>query len=147
MAGWTERNNDLREGLICNSKADIFCVCETHLSDDQVLVVPDYKWFGHNRLMKHKSAPKTHGGVGIFVKNRLLSEFSVQILDKSYDGILVILFQHIVSHIKFLIICLYLPPENSPWGRQASEFYNYMLHLVYMNSYVDHIFICGDMNS
>ena len=50
------------------------------------------------------------------------SEFLVQIQDKSYDGILVILFEHNVSHIKFLIICLYLPPENSPWGRHLGPY-------------------------
>ena len=42
---------------------------------------------------------------------------------------------------------MYLPPENSPWGRNATDFYSYLLGQVYLLSDKDAIIICGDLIS
>ena len=46
-----------------------------------------------------------------------------------------------------LIICAYLPPENSTWGNNANEFYHYLLTITYEHCECDMIVLCGDFNS
>ena len=147
VAGWTANNKVLREGIITSSHSDIFCVCETHLNNNDDLLVKGYKWYGHCRLSKHKKAPKTFGGVGIFVKNELLDEFCISILDKTYEGIIALQFVHLISNVTIIVVSAYLPPENSPWGRSATDFFDHLLFLVYTNIEADYIFLCGDLNS
>ena len=45
-----------------------------------------------------------------------------------------------------IIYGCYLPPENSPWGRNTNEFFGHMLTQIYMHTYVVYIFICGVIN-
>ena len=39
------------------------------------------------------------------------------------------------------------PPENSPYGRNGSEFFGHILAIIYRYNYVTTFFICGDFNS
>ena len=82
IAGWTKANDELRKHIIIKSNADIISLNETHLSTNDELNVPGYTWFGHCRSSKHKRSLKTFGGVGIFVKKLLCTEFNVDIVDK-----------------------------------------------------------------
>lgn len=68
-------------------------------------------------------------------------------MDKSHDGILALRFVNLYTEFSFICICAYLPPENSTWGRDASNFYSHILHLVYLYNDDDALFICGDLNS
>ena len=85
VCGWTESNNELRCALLLSLNADIISVNETHLLGNNILELPNYVWFGNNRLGIHVRAPKGSGGVGIFVHTKLLDCFDVQIIDKSQD--------------------------------------------------------------
>ena len=87
-----------------------------------------------------------HGGVGLFVKHSLFSTFDVSIIDRSIDGILGVLFTHKVTEYKFIVFSCYLPPEDSPWGRDSTSFYGHLLSLIYFHNYVDCYFVCGDIN-
>ena len=40
-----------------------------------------------------------------------------------------------------------LPPENSPYGRNSTEFFGHMLSVIYRYDFVSSFFICGDFNS
>ena len=91
---------------------DIFCVTETHLTGKEVVSVDSYKWYGHNRVGLHRRAVKGSGGVGIFVKECLLDKFKVTVIDKSFDGILGLLFESV--GFNFVVYVCYLPPEGSP---------------------------------
>ena len=51
VAGWTANNKVLREGIITSSHSDIFCVCETHLNNNDDLLVVDY--LSTKKLQKH----------------------------------------------------------------------------------------------
>ena len=42
---------------------------------------------------------------------------------------------------------MYLAPENSPWGRDASSFYNVLVSQIYKYNNVKYFIICGDLNS
>lgn len=65
---------------------DFISLNETHLSSDS-LELDGFTWFGHNSTA-HRRAVKASGGVGIFVKNTVFDHFFVNIMDKTYDGIL-----------------------------------------------------------
>ena len=126
---------------------DLFSVCETHQSSNDTINVKGYVYYGHCRLLKHKKAPKHFGGVGLFVKNKVTQDYDIFISDKSYDGILIVKFKHKLINLSFTICSVYLPPDNSPWCRDPSQFFNYLLSHVYSVENTDHFIICGDLNS
>ena len=94
----------------------------------------------------HTKACRASGGVGLLVKSSLFQEYKIEIIEKA-DGIIGLLFQHKLSCYSFVILSCYLPPENSPWGRDASAFFCQLLSLTYQFSEVDAIYIGGDVNA
>ena len=46
-----------------------------------------------------------------------------------------------------MIYAVYLPPENSPWGRNATGFYSHLLGQIYLLSDKDAIVVSGGLNS
>ena len=151
VAGWTEQNGDLRRAILEHDglKSDIFCIQETHLSnnDKNQPSLEGYRWIGHCRTLKHVKANRTHGGVGVFINETLYQTYTISVLDASYDGLLALLFKYKISGYCFSLYCCYLPPENSPHGRDSIAFYTHLLSLIYLHSYVDCSFVCGDINS
>ena len=115
VGGWTTNNHALREAIICKSSSSIFCVNETHLSGTNTLEIEGYTYYAHNRKRTHIRAPKTFGGVGVFVKNCLFSNYDIKIYDKGQEDIMGIMFTDKHTDYSFLIISCYLPPENSPY--------------------------------
>ena len=87
-----------------------------------------------------------HGGVGTFVRNDLYESYKILVIDQSYEGILGILFQHNTTDHQFIVFSCYLPPENSPWGRNSEGFYSHLVSQIYFHNYVDLYFLCGDVN-
>ena len=57
----------------------IYSDCETHLSNNSNLHIVGYHLFGLNWLYKHKNAPKTFSGVGIFVKDALFQDYKIEV--------------------------------------------------------------------
>ena len=110
-------------------------------------VLENYQYYGHCRSYRHINANRTQGGVGIFVHCSFVKKYFVSILDKSFDGILCMLFKDKVTDYCFTVYSCYLPPEHSPHGRDSNAFFTHLLSLVYINSYVDVSFVCGDLNS
>ena len=51
---------------------DIICLTETHLNGGDSINMKSYIWFGNNQKHMNKPAPKPSGGVGIFVKDKLI---------------------------------------------------------------------------
>ena len=126
---------------------DIVCLTETHLNGGDSINMKGYIWFGNNCNHINKYAPKPSGGVGIFVKDKLLSYFSINIIDRQTDGLLVIELKHKITEFICVIFVCYLSPENSQWDRDASKFFMYVLTTLYLCSYADLIILCGDFNS
>ncbi len=149
IAGWTVHNNALRKSIFLNVDCDVYSISETHLSDngDFSPDVNGYQFIPHNRQTTHRLAPGTWGGVGFLIKQTVLDDYEMNIIDKTYDGILAIELVHREKQIKLLLITTYLPPENSPYGRDCSSFYNHLEQLCYSysNEY-DLMFFCGDVN-
>ena len=125
----------------------MICLQETHLNGDQTVELQGYTWFGHNRDVKHRYAKRNFGGVGVLIKSWIFNEYDVETLDRSIDGILAIKLTNKHTDYEILLICAYLPPENSNWGRDASGFYAHILSLLYLNYDCDSVLITGDLNS
>ncbi len=133
-----------------NENQDIYSICETHLSDksDFEPSVKGYKLFRHDRKIVHRNAPKTYGGVAFLVKLDVLSRYNLSIIDKNYEGIFAIELEHKEIGTKILLVSCYLPPEYSPYGRNATDFYNYLTSLCYTHlSNYDRTYFCGDINA
>ena len=145
--GWTVDNKEIRAKVIEAQNADVCILIETHLYDDQKVTVNGYKCFPHNRSLTHVNARRNYGGVCVLVKNMLFNEYNVEVVDKSYDGILALTLLNKNTDYCVLLIAGYLPPERSPWGRDALSFYSHILTLLYQYEYCDNVILTGDLNS
>ena len=121
-------------------------VSETHLMYDDVIEMQNFIWYGFNRKNIHKNAPKGSGGVGFLIHNSIMLYDDVNIIDMNYEDILVLKLTYKWSSFTFCIATCYLPPENSPWGREADAFYSHLISLLYSIEF-DNLIICGDFNS
>ena len=74
--------------------------------------------------------------------------YHFEIVEKSYDGIFAIELTHKTTEKKLLLISCYLPPENSPYGRDCDGFFSHLEQICYnyCNEY-DLIMFCGDVNA
>ena len=114
---------------------------------DGTLTCDGYTPFLNNRKEKHKDAPSPSGGVAILVKNEIFNDYTVEIIDKAYDGILGIKCTNKITKFTAVIFACYLPPQNSPWGRDSSSFFAHLISEIYLHSYADFIVCGGDINA
>ena len=144
--GWTLSNCELRISLLKSLDPDFISLNETHLCRN-TLDFDGFTWFGHNRIA-HKRAVKPSGGVGFLIKNAVLEQYSVDIIDKTYEGIFCLRLEHREAQYSFILISCYLSPESSTWGRNADLYFGHLLALLYtVTDKVDSVYICGDLNS
>ncbi len=92
-------------------------------------------------------AVKNYGGICIMIKTHLMEFYSYTIEDKEFDGILAVKFNCKSSDYCFIVVGLYIPPEQTTWGRDAAGFCSHILKIIYEHSYCDHVFLTGDVNS
>ena len=90
---------------------------------------------------------KASGGVGILIKDSVLHQFKICNIDKSVDGILVICLQNKDTDFKITVICVYLPPESSTWGRNSDVFFIHLTSVLYASQESDIVLITGDFNA
>ncbi len=96
----------------------------------------------------HRNAPGTWGGVGFLIKTELLQQYTHKIIEKSYEGIFGLELIHNATSISLLLVCCYLPPENSPYGRNIDGFLSHLeqISFTYSAEY-DRIIFGGDVNA
>ncbi len=145
--GWTTNNSILRKEVIANLKSDIFCIVETHLTENSSITIGGYSTIIHNRSFKHKRAIRGSGGVAILIKDTILQSYKVTVSDKSIDGVLCVELKQKLSEFIFHVFLCYLPPDNSVWGRDADAFFGHLIAELYLRSYSDCVLVCGDFNS
>ena len=110
--GWTNNNHIIRSLIICHLNYDIFCLCETHLKDNQSITVENYRAYVHNRSNVHTRAKKGSGGVAILVKNEIMNVCNVTVIDREVDGILGLLFSRKQGSGSFIIFSCYFHLKN-----------------------------------
>lgn len=147
VQGWTKGNEYLRKMIIECVKPDILCINETFLKGNSSIQMDKYEFIDHKRKNIHRNAKRGSGGIGMFIDKTMYTNWVVEVCDKSFEGILIVRFKHKHTSHEMIIICCYLPPENSKHGRNGSEFYAYLLQKVYQYRDVDSLYICGDLNS
>lgn len=117
------------------------------MENDETIVIPGYRYYAKNRKLKKRKSPKTFGGVGIFVKNELFSDYYVQVISNEHEGLLAMKFVHKVTEYESIVACTYLPPPDSPYGTECEAFFNRLLLLIYECDSADNIVFCGDINA
>ena len=85
--------------------------------------------------------------MGLLIHVKIINDYHVKVLDKQFDGVLVVEIKSKVTEFTCIIFACYLSPENSKWGRDASKFFVHILTIIYMSSYADLIILCRDINS
>ena len=121
---------------------------ETHLKLEDTISIDGYKVCTHNRLSKHFNARRNFGGLAVLFKNRLFKEYEITELDKTIDGIYVFKLTNVHSQYRILFIAMYLPPERSPWGRNADIFFEHITNISHLySSECDVTYMCGDVNA
>jgi hypothetical protein len=73
--------------------------------------------------------------------------YTYDVVDRVYDGIIAIKFKSKLNDYCLLIIAVYLPPEQSVWGRDGTGFYSHILKIMYENNDCDNVVVAGDTNS
>jgi hypothetical protein len=112
-----------------------------------VIQLDNYTWYGFNRQEIHVNAPKASGGVGLLVKTQLTEQFNIFVVDRSYDGILALKFEHRITSLNLIVFSCYLPPEGSTRGRDAQSFFAHLLAQIYLHSDADSLIIAADFNA
>jgi len=146
----TDENSDnyiLRQSCIDALQFDIIGLCETKLTDNNVLNIPGYQWFGNNRKTLHVNARVGSGGVGFLVKDSCIDHYLVNILDDNHDDVLWLKFTDKITGSSFCTCVCYLPPSNSTRNVDVNEFYDTLLSNVYVFQNSGPLFIVGDFNS
>ena len=150
MNSWSTKANDnsaFRENVLSKLDLDILCLNETFLAHDEVIDIPNYKWYGHNRKNKHKKARRGAGGVGILVHSRVHEYFNIQVLDAETEDILWIKLQLKNSNTCICLCTCYLPPKGSSHKVDAETFFDTITNHIYNYQNKGFICICGDINS
>ena len=128
------------------SDFDVVGLVETHAGPDDSISLAGYKSLSISRPRCNK-ALKFSGGIAVLIKNRILDgvDTGVQMSDHAVWIKLKRDFFHFEQDIYLGII--YLPPENSLWGRDAIGFFSHLLCQMYIENDVDNIIVCGNTSS
>lgn len=150
VGGWSlieSENSYFRRKIVESLDFDIFCVNETFLRKEDSIIVNGYTFYSNNRTNIHRNAKRGSGGVGIFVKNELMSLYNVSILDATVEDILWLKFSSENCAENIVICACYLPPSESTRVNDPDIFYSTLLEQVYAYQNEGRLFICGDFNS
>ena len=146
--GWSSRTRALKTSILELINSDIFVLCETHLSGTDSIGITNYKTYLHSRNLRNRNSRRTFGGLAILFKCDFLNNFDFEEIDKSVDGIYIVKLTEKTTRYSIILIACYLPPERSPWGRDACSFFSYIINFIHIHSCSsDAIYLCGDLNS
>ena len=149
MNGWTTRNvgHELRCTVLGSYDADLICVNETHLKPVEEISMPGYKFVNHPHYQSEVLGYKGHGGIGILVKKDVYDQYKVSMVYKDYEGILGLRLVHREHGRITHLYSMYLPPENSKYGRESNSFFYELLMELYKYDDVDEFVMVGDLNA
>lgn len=81
------------------------------------------------------------------MRNEISEQYNIEVIDRSFDGILGLRFEHRSTCVDFIVFSCYLPPENSTRGRDAHSLFAHLLTQVYAHCECDDMFIGADFNA
>ena len=133
----------LLEGLA----ADVVFLQETWNKPDDTFSINNYKMYFNNRKCINRKSPKGSGGVAIALKDTLFEDYSVEIQEENEEGMLALTLTNKWSNFKCALFCVYLAPENSVYGDNTYDKFEYLVSSMYDISNVDLILVGGDFNA
>lgn len=80
------------------------------------------------------------------MKSQLLDSYRIEVICKEVV-ILGLRLKEKSCNYTVIIYCVYLPPENSVWGRNSNLLFSTLTSEMYLNCDSDTLIICGDFNS
>ena len=116
------------------------------MKNKETLSLSGYHWYGNNRANLHKNARHGSGGVGAFVKNCILEQYSCT-TDVSMEDVIWLKFEHRITGHKLTLCICYLPPEGSSRMCDGDAFYTDLMLMFYEYQNEGDVIICGDFNA
>ena len=113
---------------------------------DQIIEMDGYEFYGGNRVQLLKSKHGS-GGIGIFVKRTLQNMYQVELCFELHDLVLGLKLIDRVSKETLIIYNVYLPPENSQYGRNNERVLDLLTFEIYGQTDADLVTVCGDFNA
>ena len=62
-----------------------------------------YSFYPHNRISKHRNAPKASGGIAILITDMLYDKYKIEVIDKEIDGLMGIQLTDINTEFKLVL--------------------------------------------
>ena len=113
---------DMRAEVIDYYRPDVIALVETWLKGKEEIMVEGYRWFGCNRRTLHRKAVQGSGGVGVLIRQEVLKEYAVEVLDSDVDDVLWLRLSNEEEEEGSLVLAVcYLPPETSSRGMAGGE--------------------------
>lgn len=84
---WEPPNSEFSQLVLRSFNPDLFSLNETHITGQYTIELDGYTWFGQNRKT-HIRACRGSGGAGFLVKNTILFQYDVILVDKCNNGII-----------------------------------------------------------
>ena len=66
----------------------LFGLKRIHLKSNDTLNCKNYKWFGYNRCLQKKNVKKGFWWLGIFVKDIVIKNYTIDIIERNVNGVL-----------------------------------------------------------
>lgn len=134
------RRHILRSHCIEFLNYDIIGIGETHLLGSTSIDLQGFTFFGNNRKFIHRNAKHGSGGVGFLIKDNILHDFNVTVLNECEEVVLWLALKHKVDNVCICPCVYYLPPDNSSRYSDSNTFFD-------NKTYIRIICIYGDFNS
>ena len=122
---------------------DLFCVIETKLDDYDNVSIPGYTYCYQNRKQVYK---KKSGGIGIFIRNNLSTNFEKINTDSDYVLWLKLNKQFIKADEDYVFGVLYVPPSQSKFLKD-DEILALEMEILSISSPHKYVFLTGNINA
>ena len=144
--GWSGPNRHAKENVIYRLEAGVLLLVETWAKSQREVDIDGYTCFNKCRMHINKDACRNSGGVSILIRNDLLSIYDVKPEFCAHEEIIIVNLIDKISEFKIRLYGVYLPPENSVYGQNMDQSYEYLLSDIYENTESDLLVVMGDMN-
>ena len=122
-------------------------MAETKLRNKDTIKLPGYHFFGQNRQQLHVRARAGSGGIGVFVKDEIMQQYNVSVLDSSVEGIMWVKIASKNGGLTWNICVVYLPPHGSSRQVDAAAFFEDLHMQIFRYQNDGNFAIVGDFNS
>ena len=157
VCGWSRKDggemsmmrvmDDMRAKVLDYYKPDVLALVEMWLKGTEEIVVDGYKWFGCNRHTLHRKAVRGSSGVGVLIREEVLKEYAVEVLDPDVEGVLWVRMSKEQEEESLVLAVCYIPPESSSREVGVEEVLQSLGEQVAKFRSQGPMILCGDFNA